>query len=256
VACASSKAGAPASRAAGRDQPETWFAALPRDTRVAEVSPGRFASTIDHFEINSCSRSWASVSSRATVVLELAPDGSATGCRGRRYQNVDGPNDEAPSASAAPGAEAPGRIHEARYVEQQGMRGRWRREGRAVVVDLDLDAAICGARAENVRPIPWHLRCAALERPASAAATVRGPLLVCGWVTASSPPARPFSEWEATAGYATQEFIPGQWLVLAPGPGVRLTERGLDETLRPAMDVKWAPAGSPLPFDDWSASSP
>jgi hypothetical protein len=241
--CAASSAPAPASQSASRDAPERWFTSLPSDARIADFSPGRFASTVDQYATSSCSMSWASASSRATVVLDLRADGSASGCRGRRYESIDGPNDESRL-----------RVHETRYIEQQGMRGRWHREGRGVVVDLDLDATVCAARAENVTPKPWHLRCAAVERTGSAT-IVRRPLLVCGWLDAV-PRETPSPGWEATAGYTTQEFIPGSWLVLAPGPGARLTERGLDESVHPAMDVKWTEAATPIPFDDWSATAP
>jgi hypothetical protein len=241
VGCAASTAGAPASPSAARDAPERWFTSLPNDARVTAFSAGRFASTVDQYATTSCSMSWASASSRATVVLDLRADGSATGCRGRHYQSVDGSNQQS-------------RVHETRYTEQQGMRGRWHREGRGMVVDLDLDAGVCAGRAENVTPKPWHLRCAAVERTGHAT-IMRGPLLVCGWLHAS-PPEGPLSDWETTAGYTTQEFIPGTWLVLAPGPGARLTERALDESVAPAMDVKWTAAATPIPFDDWSASGP
>ena len=250
--CAGSAGGGVKStpRSEWRTSPNTWLRALPRDARVVDVAPGRFAGTYDFQVTRSASQSWASVSSRATVVLELAADGSATGCRGRRLHNIDGANDEL--TNGRNGTYVP--RHEMRSVEQQGMRGRWRREGRGILIDLDLDAGVCPARAERGTPFAWHLRCAVIER-ADAATRVRGPVLTCGWRDSSGYLAIETSSF-VTEGYETEEFLPGFWIVLAPGAGARMTARGLEEGLSPAMDVKWVPAATPIPFDDWTRSGP
>ena len=198
------------------------------------MNPGRFAGTVEQEGSNSCSQSWAFASSRATVVLNLAADGSATGCRGRRCDSSDGSNDAASGAKDGSALQP----HVTRYVEQQGMRGRWRRDGRAIVVDLDPDAGVCPAHAEGMTPKPWHLRCAAVEATGPRV-TVRGPLLVCGWLDncrTSAP------SWDQRGGIATKQLIWGSWMVLGARAGVRLTELGPDGGLDGPTTVNWVPA--------------
>src|SRR5262249_31409125 len=126
-----------------------WSPVLPRGVRGADVVPGRYAATFDYDGTTSCSMSWASSSSRATVVLELAADGKAAGCRGRTYHSIEGANDEYVPTQGAPPPSPP---HETKYVEQQAMRGRWRRDVRSIVVDLDLDTSSSSARAQGATP--------------------------------------------------------------------------------------------------------
>jgi hypothetical protein len=212
--CAGARTGGGAlSASLSRSPPDPWFAALPNDVRIGEMAPGRFAMTYDYQGTVSCSMSWGSTSSRATVVLELAADGMATGCRGRNYFNVVGANDQ---YVRPPDSAPPRPPEETKRVEQQGMRGHWQRDGRAIVVDLQPAAGICAphAAAAARAPEPWHLRCAFVE-PAARESSVREPVLACAWRNDSE--ARPAS------------------LV--------------------TWDVPWTPAPSPIPFDDWAATA-
>ena len=245
--CAASNGTAPASPSGARGSSDAWFRSLPHDVRISDVNPGRFASTVEQEGMNSCSQSWAFGSSRATVVLNLAADGSASGCRGRRYDRSEGSN---ALSGAKDGTSLP--PHLTKSVEQQGMRGRWRRDGRSIVVDSDLDAGVCPARAEGTTPEPWHLRCAAVE-VTGPRATVRGPLLVCGWRDDSATSSKPSVNWDSPEGFTTQQLISGFWMVLGAGAGVRLTELGPDGGLDGPTTVSWVPATTPIPFDDWAA---
>lgn len=228
--------------------PDPWFAALPKDARIVDMTPGRFAATYDYEGNVSCSQSWGSTSSRATVALELAADGSATGCRGRHYLNVVGANDEYVQERAGAPYRPP---EETTFQEQQGMRGRWQRDGRAIVVDLEPDAGACPARAAAAPPAPWHLRCGLVE-PAGGGARVRAPVLACAWWNESSERAMSLRNYSAQAGYVTSQVIPGYWMLLAPGAGVRLTERTIGGELHRPSEISWQPAATPIPFDDWA----
>src|SRR5262245_60138834 len=234
VGCAGARAGAVVS--APSEAPEALFSALLGNVRLKEVVPGRFASTLDVEAMASCSMSWSSTSSRATVVLDLAADGRASGCRGRRYQNSEGPNDEMGEGGSDP-------VHTTEYVEQQGMRGRWRRDGRSIVVDLDLDPTVCPTRADRTAPRPWRLRCAALEpTPTDAAFPVPVPVIACTWL---DPQRRdePAHGWDAQAGYAMGVMLEGDWMLLGPGAGVRFVNHPLPGEWR--SDLQWLPATAP-----------
>jgi len=240
-ACASRLRGGP---------PDPWFASLPKETRIADVLPGRFAATYDYHGEESCSHSWASTSSRATVVLNLAADGTATGCRGRRYFNVVGSNDELIAIRKGLPHRQPDRTIR---TEQQGMRGRWQRDGPAIVVDLEPDAGICATRTASEKAQPWHLRCAIVE-PTTTSAVVRQPVLACAWRNDSDERAMSLGTYEVQAGYVTGEVIPGYWMLLAPGAGLRLTERTIGGGLYNPSDFSWQPAAAPIPSDDWSVT--
>jgi hypothetical protein len=192
--------------------------------------------------------SWASSTSRATVVLNLNADGTATGCRGRNYFNVMGSNDELVATRKGLPHRPP---EQTRHTEQQGMRGRWQRDGQAIVLDLVPDAGVCPTRAAGETPMPWHLRCAFIE-PTAKGATVREPVLACAWQTQSEERAMASGNWDVQAGYVTDQIIPGHWVLLAPGAGLRLTERKIDASLYGDSDLSWQPAAAPIPFDDWA----
>jgi hypothetical protein len=253
LACAGSRpGGSPASPSRG-GPPDPWFAALPNDARIAEVTPGRFAATYDYFGMASCSHSWGSTTSRATVVLNLAADGTATGCRGRNFLNVVGSNDEFVATRKGLPHRPP---EETKHVEQQGMRGRWRRDGRAIVVDLEPDAGICPTRTEGPKARrSWHLRCAFIE-PTGKGASVRQPVLACAWRNDSEERAASTVNYDVQAGYVTDQVIPGYWMLLAPGAGLRLTERKIGEGLYGPSEMSWQAAIAPIAFDDWSATGP
>src|SRR5262245_57781409 len=237
-------------RAGPPDPPDPWFAALPKDTRIADMTPGRFAATYDYQGEASCSHSWASTSSRATVVLNLTADRTATGCRGRNYFNVIGSNDELIEIRKGLPHEPP---RETKHTEQQGMRGRWQRDGRAIVVDLEPDAGVCPTRTGGEKPQPWHLRCAFVE-PTARSAEVREPVLACAWRNDSEELGSSTANWDLQAGYVTSQVIPGgEWMLLAPGAGLRLTERKIGARLYERSQMSWQAVVTPIPFDDWSA---
>jgi hypothetical protein len=62
------------------------------------------------------------------------------------------------------------------------------------------------------------------------------------------------SDYEMQAGYVTSEIIPGHWMLLAPGDGLRLTERSIGGGLYNPSIFSWQPAAAPIPFDDWSVA--
>src|SRR5262249_18713266 len=55
--------------------------------RVVPFVPGGFAGTLQHQSMRSCSQSYETVDSHATVTLDLAANGAATGCRSRDYRS-------------------------------------------------------------------------------------------------------------------------------------------------------------------------
>jgi hypothetical protein len=138
--------------------------------------------------------------STASLVVELAADGSATACRGWRYNAAnDGPS-----------------VHtQERFREQQGFRGRYAVTGGVAEVELQADDAVCPAMREYGATAPrraasMKLRCVLAEPHDHA--TLRTTVLVCQWLP-SDPPAI-----EADA-YRVDGVVPEPWLVLGSGAG-------------------------------------
>ena len=114
-----------------------------------------YAVRVDWSQHSSCSRSWAQDRIQSSLVLDLTPSGEATACRGAHGDFVGGGwrRSEPPTRTVRD--------------EQQGYRGRWRRDGADLVLRLMPVADVCPtlpASRPGMRQ-PWLLRC----RPARAA---------------------------------------------------------------------------------------
>lgn len=177
---------------------------LPRGAAAAERDPAqRWAGELRVVSEGSCSQSWASVSSRSKVVLDLADDGSASGCRALDYHHMGGSweaADEPPERTAR--------------RERQGMRGSWRRRGEWIELRLAPvdDVAGCATTVEPPRrePAPaWHLLCARVTSRPEGPLPV--PVLACRFET------RLYTD---ELGYTTGHVLSGDWILLATEPGV------------------------------------
>jgi hypothetical protein len=211
--------------------------ALP-GTRVVPFVPGHFAGTLQHQSTKSCSQSSETIFSRGTVTLDLGADGTATGCRSREYRSSMYPSPLS------------GRTQARSNIflrDQHGMRGRWRRDGEVVVIELDPDAAVCPAQPQPARDAPaaWRLRCVALE-PDGKSSRLKAPTLACQWVDRANVTA--VETW-VQAGYVTSSVIEGQsWMFLGRATGLTLEEEsvGLGGGLTPEMEVVWKIGTAPI----------
>jgi hypothetical protein len=183
---------------------------------VTRFAPGRFANAVDKNTQAHHALQVIHGLSRSSFVLDLGPDGSAKVCRGWRYRYFnDGPQ-----------------VHTSERVNQQlGYRGRWARRGDEIDVDLRLADDVC-ERIEQYSVNPdhvseWHLRCALVApRPGG---PLPGPALVC-----QSSNAQP--EYGQDEPHVVRGVLPGHWLILGPGNGLRIK-----------VDIRSVTGGGPPP---------
>jgi hypothetical protein len=225
-------------RAEGPAPPRLWrFAPAP-------FAPGRYTNTLVRTTRATHARQHIREEMESSFALELENDGSATLCRRWRYISTNrGPRVQT----------------EERIREQLGYRGRWRRAGEEVHVELERDDTVCPRVGEYLELIPrhedrWELVChpvVALEGGDEAGGGPRGsplpgPMLLC-----PSPfPSPRFGEDEPhlVGGVILEgdgrDPGPHRWIVLAAGDGVQIraerrsVEAGEEEQvqMRPGED--------------------
>lgn len=231
-----SETGPPRSTASGpaaadRDPPLDLGPAV----QVEPFAPGRFANAIQK---NTDARHALQVirgDATSSFVLDLAPDGSATICRGWRslFFN-DGPQ-----------------VHTSEQTrEQLGYRGRWTRRGDAVDVDVRLADDVCARVGQYSHLVPdhaaeWRLRCLLVApRPHGALAV---PALVC-----RSSNAQPvFGEDEP---HVVEGILPGPWLILGPGDGLRIKIDATSVTGDRPPAVHLEPSRDRIGADAWQTA--
>jgi hypothetical protein len=196
-------------------------------------SPGRYASAIQRNSQGTHARQRVREDSTASFLLELAPDGTATACRGWRYSSFnDGP-----------------KVHtQERFREQQGYRGRHALRGGFVEVELQVDDAVCPPTREYSPRVPHRsatvkLRCALVVPRGHA--LLAAPALLCQWIDMTTREADPF---------LVPDIVPEGWMVLGTGNGLRIKVTGQPAGFKPATPaeivVETAPA--PLGPDAWA----
>lgn len=132
----------------------------------AAFTPGRYATAIQRTMHGTHALQVLEEDSTAAFTLGLAADGTATACRGWRYEfRNDGPH-----------------VHTAdHYREQQGYRGRYAVNGGVAEVVLDLDSAVCPHLFEGelalARAPRLTLRCVVAAPPPATALTAA--VLLC-----------------------------------------------------------------------------
>lgn len=169
--------------------------------------------------------------STATFLLELAADGTATACRGWRYEfRNDGPQ-----------------LHTAdHYREQQGYRGRYTVNGGVAEVVLELDGAVCPHIFEGelalARAPRLTLRCVVAAPPAAMA-------LAAGVLLCQPQGDRPIE----LDPQVVESIAPPGWFLLGSGNGFRVRVTGRPAGAQKGDDVKatLAPADQPLTSSAW-----
>ena len=164
----------------------------------APFAPGRFASAIRRTLHGTHALQVIAEHSTSSLVLELAPHGVATACRGWHYRlRNDGPE-----------------VHtEERYREQQGYRGRYTVVDGVAEVVLARDDTVCAHLFEGtldlVRAPSLELRCVLATPPGESA--VSEPVLLC----------QPAVPWPAELEpYVMDQFSPPGWFALGAGNGL------------------------------------
>jgi len=182
----------------------------------AAFAPGRYATAIQRTMHGTHDLQVLNEDSTSAFALELAADGTATACRGWRYElRNDGPE-----------------VHtEDRYREQQGYRGRYTVVDGVAEVVLALDNAVCPhvfegglalARAPSVK-----LRCV-LATP-SGKGQLSTPVLLC----------RPTDGKPAELDpYVVEQIAPAGWFALGSGNGLRVWVTGRPQGAQEGDDVK------------------
>jgi hypothetical protein len=218
-----------------------WFAAavgagcasvfgppLPRGAIPAPEGPGRFAGRYEVDSRGGCSQSWAEVSWRSAVVLDLDDRGGARMCRALDYHGIIG------------GWEDDARPQRTDRHERQAMRGTWRPVGSWLELRLKpVDDASCAAEAEPPHGEPgteWHLMCVGVHTDAA------GRLLACRFETRL---------YVDEVGYTSNEVLTsdlhhGDWILLGSGDGVILRVDDPSPALYDANRYALARAASPI----------
>ena len=202
-------------RAEGSAPPPIRFAPAP-------FAPGRYTNTLVRTTRATHARQHIREEMESSFALALAPDGTATLCRGWFYL----------SSNRGPSVQTEERIR-----EQLGYRGRWRRAGDEVHVELERDDTVCPRVGEYLELIPrhddrWELVC----HPVAAlgggdeggggppGSPLQGPMLLC-----PSPfPSPRFGEDEPhlVGGVILEgdghDPAPHRRIVLAAGDGVQI----------------------------------
>lgn len=166
----------------------------------------------------------------ASFVLELAPDGTATACRGWRY------------AVSRRGPDVDSAYH---FNEQQGYRGTHVAGPDLVEITLHTDDDVCPHRFESTVLLPRSpkvtLHCV---RAAPVGPAPTAPALLCQWIELRT--------FEAQ-GLIAPDVAPEGWMVLGTGNGLRIAVSGPfrgDAANRTVV----SPAPAPLGHDAWERS--
>ena len=203
--------------------------------QAAPFVPGRFASAIQKNTRATHALQVISGDETSSFVLNLDPDGSATVCRGWRYLYFnDGPE-----------------VHTSERIrEQLGYRGRWTRRADEVDVDIRLANDVCPRVGQHSHLIPnhaarWHLRCLAVApRPHG---TLVAPALACRSSNASPD----FGEDEP---HVADGVLPGPWLILGAGHGLRIKIDMTSVTGHPPPAVRVEPSRDRIEADAWQTA--
>jgi hypothetical protein len=197
----------------------------------AAFAPGRYATAIQRTMHGTHALQVLNEDSTSAFALDLATDGTATACRGWRYElRNDGPE-----------------VHtEDRYREQQGYRGRYTVVDGVAEVALALDNAVCPhvfegglalARAPSVL-----LRCV-LATP-DGTGQISAPVLLCR--PADGKPAE-------LDPYVVEQLAPPGWFALGSGNGLRVWVTGHPRGAQEGDDVNAMvkAADAPLRANAW-----
>jgi hypothetical protein len=219
--------------------------ALPTGVHVTPPHGGRWAMVLETEHTGGCSMSSFVSSSRASIVLSLADDGGAVGCRGRRWISTMTSNEGEPRPDVT------------ELVEQQGMRGTWRTVGDALRIDLALDDGVCApmrnAKSEEARP--WSLECVAIASASPGESEPPFPAMACRFSPHDDGSVE--DDYPHDVGYTVAEsfaFFGRSTIFLAPDPGVIIEEQahgGMD----PNGIRTWSKPTTPIAFDAWSAGA-
>ena len=205
------------------------------DWSVDSFKPGRFANAIQKTTNARHALQAIREDMTSSFILNLEPDGSAAVCRGWRYLFFnDGPQ-----------------IHTTEQIrEQLGYRGHWEQQGAWVLVSLTIDDSVCARVAQYGNLVPhhateWQLRFLPLAPKNHPTLTV--PILAC-------QPVNPEPAFGEDEPHIVPGILPGRWLVLGMGNGLRIKlaahSIGSDE----APDVRVEVSPEPLGTDAWENS--
>ncbi len=209
-------------------------AVLSGEVETQRPSPGRFATHVRTTQSSSCSQSWSHYSATASLVLSIEADASVTACRGIAYQHVGGSWDEA-GGGADEGYSG---------QMQQGMSGTVTRKGDWLHLDLTPDDTVCPtSRSGSILGADdrWSLRCTALTETAGHATQ---PLLGCQLAE---------EDTSGKLGFTVHGALPGPWIVLGGGTGLRIEEDTGDFA---SAGTTVQPADTPIVDDSWRADLP
>lgn len=195
-------------------------------------APGRYATAIQRTMHGTHALQVLKEDSTAAFLLELATDGTATACRGWRYEfRNDGPQ-----------------VHTAdHYREQQGYRGHYTVNGGEAEVVLELDSAVCPHIFEGelalARAPRLMLRCVVAVPPAATALTAA--VLLC------KPEGDRPMELDP---HVVESTAPAGWFILGSGNGLRVWVTGRPAGAQKGDEVKAAlkTADQPLTPSAWS----
>ena len=195
----------------------------------AGFTPGRFACDVRKQVFGTHQMNVYTETTRASLLLDLAPGGTVTGGRGvSSRSNHDGPE-----------------IHDRRQLtEQQGYRGSWTAHDGLIDIRLTPDDGVLPAiRAySNLAPGPWRLLCKPLQHATGAS-------LLCDLASTGT--------YQEAYGLEVPHLVPGddqRHILLGASPGVAVAWKSSVLVGDPDRDaeVSVATAATPISLETWS----
>lgn len=193
-------------------------------------TPGRFACDVRKQVFGTHHMNVYNETTRASLLLDLAPGGAVTGGRGVSSRSThDGPE-----------------VHDRRQLtEQQGYRGKWSATPDGLIeIQLTPDDGVLPAiRAyTNLAPGPWRLLCKPLQHATGAA-------LLCDLASTGT--------YQEAYGLEVPHLVPAddrRHILLGASPGVALAWKSSVLVGDPDRDaeVSVATAATPIILDTWS----
>ena len=185
---------------------------LPKEFAMSAPKVGRYATLIDTtqhwFEAIG---NWSDRHSISAMVLSLDDGGIASSCRGQQVVR------NSPTG-------------ERRSEMQQGYRGHWKRDGKWIDVQLDINKAECAqvSPSDDVTVGPLHLRCTFAAGNAKSRLTADA--LLC------------MADGDADK-FGTDQLVPNgesaEWMILGSGDGLAVTvSNGVPENWQWTLAIK------------------
>jgi hypothetical protein len=200
---------------------------------IVQFESGRFSNAIQRTGTTRHARQLIREDMTSSFILNLDPDKTATICRGWRYLFFN---------------DGPGGHSGENIREQMGYKGHWEYNDKQINVDVTLDDSVCDRVGEYGHLIPDH---ASRWRMCLLPVVLKGGLLPNTSAVICRPVKREpqFGEDEP---HLVGGILPGRWLVLGAGNGLRIRTNLSGQGRLPSWDIEYSSV--PIQADSWQNS--